>query len=439
MPDGILISSTALHASLLRLRQAVAESGKVNPLQGLHVALGGLDSLAALLTSTAPADASPAPATFPRLREPAPPPFEATAPAAPEPPPAAPATKPRKARTARWTEERHTEQAERMRKLQAQGLCRGNMTSPERLALLQDEWPKGTSAEALLPRLAALPGAPITSIDQVQDLAARAGLRRKVRPPRRTEKLTGERAALLRQLWPDPALTVREILQRINALPGEPFRSETTLYAAATRLDIGPRPAKEPATATPAPPPVEPAAKAPAETEAAPAMARKDSAAESHAAQTAQPDAPEASARAAHNDKATPERAALMRELWLNPAVQVRDILARINALPGAPYANPTSLYSLAVRLGLPTQRPIAARPAPVPAPAEPTPLPADPAIADAKLAETQGKARAMLMRGAEPAEVASSTKLPLREVFRIQAEIREARRRAAADAEAGA
>jgi len=429
MPDGILISSTALHASLLRLRQAIAES-KNNPLQGVYVALSGLDTLAALLTSPASADPTPAAATFPRLREPA-----------PEPPPAEPAAKPRKTRNVRWTEERRAEQAERMRKLHEEGRCRGGIASPERLALLREEWPKGTHVEELLPRLAALPGAPITTIDQVQDLATRARLRREVRPARRTEKLTEERAALLRQLWPDPALTVREILQRINALLGEPFRSETTLYAAAARLDLGKRPAKEPAAATPAPPPVEPAAEAPTEAEAAPATARKDSAAESHATQTAQPDAPEASARAAYNDKATPERAALMRELWLDPAVHVRDILARINALPGAPYAHPASLYSLAVRLGLPTRRPIAAHPAPVPAPApaEPAPPPADPAIADAKLAETQGKARAMLMRGSEPAVVALHTKLPLREVFRIQAEIREARRRAAADAEAAA
>lgn len=435
MPDGILISSTALHSALLRLRQMVQEEADNNAEDGCTAALAGLDMLTALLAPAAEKDAIPTPPTFPRLRELAPPPFEAPASPAPEPPPAEPTPTPRRTRNVRWSEERRAAQAERMHKLHEEGRCRGGIASPERLALLQAEWPKGTHVEELLPRLAALPGAPLTTVGQVQDMAVRANLRREVRPVRRTEKLTEARAGLLRQLWPDPALTVREIHQRINALPGEPFRSETTLYSAAMRLGMPPRPAKETAAATPAPP----AAEAPAAPEAAPATPRKDPEAESQPMQTAAPVAPDTPARAANNDKATPERAELMRELWLDPSVHVRDIHARINALPGEPYTNPTSLYGLAVRLGLPTQRPIEARSAPVPPPqpAEPAPPPADPAIADAKLTETQGKARAMLMRGSEPAVVAMHTKLPLREVIRLQGEVREARRRAAADAEA--
>jgi hypothetical protein len=52
---------------------------------------------------------------------------------------------------------------------------------------------------------------------------------------------TAERDALLLQIWPDLALKVREVAERLNALPGPPV-GETVCYQWATRLGMkGPR------------------------------------------------------------------------------------------------------------------------------------------------------------------------------------------------------
>lgn len=56
-----------------------------------------------------------------------------------------------------------------------------------------------------------------------------------------------------------------------------------------------------------------------------------------------------------------------------------------------------------------------------------------DAAAADAAVAKKTAKAREMLGRGSEPSIVATHCALPLREVFRLQAEAREAKRAGAA------
>jgi hypothetical protein len=63
-------------------------------------------------------------------------------------------------------------------------------------------------------------------------------------------------------------------------------------------------------------------------------------------------------AAVAVHDKATPERLAAFPSLWMNPELSVPEIQRRINDMPGPQYIGKTSMYPLAVRLGLPSQRP---------------------------------------------------------------------------------
>ena len=49
----------------------------------------------------------------------------------------------------------------------------------------------------------------------------------------------------------------------------------------------------------------------------------------------------------------TPERDALLGQLWKDPAVTTASIVSQMNALPGPAIAGPTTLGSMAERLGL--------------------------------------------------------------------------------------
>ena len=63
------------------------------------------------------------------------------------------------------------------------------------------------------------------------------------------------------------------------------------------------------------------------------------------------------------------------------------------------------------------------------PAPPSTTSAQPDAALADAAVSKKEAKARKMLGQGSEPGIVATHCALPLREVFRLQAEAREAKR----------
>jgi hypothetical protein len=72
----------------------------------------------------------------------------------------------------------------------------------------------------------------------------------------------------------------------------------------------------------------------------------------------------------------TRERADLLRELWPNLSLSLREILHRFNGLPGRTLETPNALYSIAPKLGLPTRRmPLRkAAKTPQPTPGEPEP-----------------------------------------------------------------
>lgn len=174
--------------------------------------------------------------------------------------------------------------------------------------------------------------------------------------------------------------------------------------------------------------------------------------------QQEEPEPPEPPiAAAADAPKYSPEREALMHELWPQAeALTTAALVARINALPGPPIAA-GSIHAYAQRIGLPTSRlaaadalsaaapvtppePCAAPPAfmldlPPAAPARAAAVEAEPQpeLADAAVARRQQRARDMLANGAEAASVVASTKLPLREVLRLGFEVRENRRNGSA------
>lgn len=72
--------------------------------------------------------------------------------------------------------------------------------------------------------------------------------------------LTPEREAVLRRMWPDGEVSVPEIWQAVNALPGQPWRNPQSLYAVAEFLGLPrKRPAPRESRRAPAPkPPADP-------------------------------------------------------------------------------------------------------------------------------------------------------------------------------------
>jgi hypothetical protein len=75
-------------------------------------------------------------------------------------------------------------------------------------------------------------------------------------PPQSGESIkTPERSELLRRLWPDPALSVGQILLRLNALPGKPIQTPPTLYGWAKALGLPTTRTSQPGFAAEVPPP----------------------------------------------------------------------------------------------------------------------------------------------------------------------------------------
>ena len=66
---------------------------------------------------------------------------------------------------------------------------------------------------------------------------------------------TPERSELLRQLWPNPALSVGQIQLRLNALPGRPIQTPPTLYGWAKSLGLPTTRTSQPGFAAEAPAP----------------------------------------------------------------------------------------------------------------------------------------------------------------------------------------
>lgn len=302
--------------------------------------------------------------------------------------------------------------------------------SGERIALLRTLFPQpGFSLDDILARLNALPGPAISSTKAVKVRASTHGLRRPTAPPtQRAATATAtvwsaERIALLREIYPQPDLSRRDVLERINALPGPPCASLDALKKKAMALGLlraaATAPDTKDATATP-------------EGAAAPAIPPP----------AAAPAAEPAPAPAGQRIDLSPDRAALLREMWPQADVTISQIAVRLNELPGARISS-GSIYWIASKLGLgsrkeaksaapaatppapPQPAPVAARPVPpLPAPAAAPPLraappspPAPTATATTTPADARRRALAMLREGYSEQQIVARTGMPLAEV----------------------
>lgn len=145
--------------------------------------------------------------------------------------------------------------------------------------------------------------------------------------------------------------------------------------------------------------------------------------------------------------KWSPERDAVLRQYWPT-ALTLNQIRSQLNALPGSKIVHATdlSLRGRALRLGPKSYTPPGVqKAAPKPEPIRPSAPPvadlpitratAAPApmvssvIARGSYTASQRRALDMLAEGTEPAAVAGVCGIPLREAFRLQGELREARR----------
>lgn len=168
-------------------------------------------------------------------------------------------------------------------------------------------------------------------------------------------KWTPERLALFERECPT-APSWQGMLDRLNALPGPPIASVASLREKACSIGLRRTP------------------------ETLAAIAQQSGRRGGKASVEAKPQVPSA--------HCTPEREALFRALWPDPAHTVPEIHRRINALPGPRLTASQSLYNWAKRFGLPSQRPFLAAPTPeaeqpeqadAEPTAEPPPQPKDP------------------------------------------------------------
>lgn len=187
-----------------------------------------------------------------------------------------------------------------------------------------------------------------SALDEFEDRAEATPRARPAAPPLSevdSGRLTPERVALLRELWADGAQRVPDMMAALNELPGEPIPSPRRLRYLIAALDP-PLPKRAHWTLR-----IPDAVTTPKNN---PLMARKLAEAE---------------------QRRSPERDALIRELWPQMRVTGDEIAARCNALPGLPVTW-TWLFHRANELGLPGRRE-AARQAGLPTTAKPAVKPA--------------------------------------------------------------
>jgi hypothetical protein len=140
-------------------------------------------------------------------------------------------------------------------------------------------------------------------------------------------KWTAKRLAVLRAEF--PTSTDRDaLLRQINALPGDPIASTDAMRNKALALNIR------------------------ADADVVRAIQTQAGARGGRASVTHGPPTKPSEVR-------TAERFAAFPALWMDPALSVTEIQARMNAMPGKPLSTNTQLYGWAKKAGLPTQRPL--------------------------------------------------------------------------------
>lgn len=313
--------------------------------------------------------------------------------------------------------------------------------SPERDEALRRGWLAGEPVATIAATISGLDGAPI-SVRALRRRRVALGL-----PPRSAggpgappRLFTPERHAVVMRRWSDP-VTLRQVMEELNELPGPQIKNPKQIMQHAR--DHG-APKRQPVYT---------------------AEGRRICGQRAREALRGRSD---------HWNQARDD---LLRRMW-SQGMRLRDIRDAANLLPGPAIASINTLFQRARFLELPARkraqpvttqaaskrnhaapRPATARRpkapsadqapamirvvAPAPAalvsappralpplpPAEPErpPLSAEEeaAIADARVADRLAKARQMLKQHSDPTVIVAKTRLPLREVFRLQAELR--------------
>lgn len=267
----------------------------------------------------------------------------------------------------------------------------GSWRTPERAAVLRELWPTATPTKEIFARCAALPGAMVPGLPSIGKWAAALGLHR---PPDRPNPFrdgppsdswrTPERRQLIQELWP-AGVPTREIASRLGALPGSPLSPKVNKHIGILAWNMGL--ARPPGTPNPFRKAVPPSAVEPSETDEIPTQGDKPSLSvdemrpEPGATPTAA-DAPIAAVKSAPAPPVpppvvsapptwTPDRTALVRRDYPLVRVRTADLLAQVNALPGAAMSE-VWLHNYAITALKLSRRPDAPR-----QPLPPSPAPA--------------------------------------------------------------
>ena len=271
--------------------------------------------------------------------------------------------------------------------------------TPERLTALERDWADGVCAHEIAKRLNKLPGPPVRDANAVRHKASALGLQRPegwLLARKKAAKgivWSADRLELLRNLInliPDA-----DVLERVNALPGAAVKNIGAMRDRAQRMGYLAERPRKPGT---------------------------------------------------DQTTWTEDRLALLRESYgrLPPA----ELVAALNAMPGARVASIKTVRSAAARMGIKSAgmlrtpppprsarkakpRAMMAAPAPEPAP-RPLTHEEQEAIVAELLNKLQARAMEMFSKGKDPQTVSATIGIPLREAFRLYGLHRQQKQEAA-------
>lgn len=272
----------------------------------------------------------------------------------------------------------------------------------ERAAVVHELWPTTTSTKEIFARCAALPGTPVPNHAQIAKLASALGLHRPTDMPNPFRDgppaagwRTPERRQLIQELWP-AGVPNREIVERLGALPGAPLPPKVNKHVGIWAWNMGlarpqgtPKPFRK-AAPTGLGDALEPEVmldesdkpplsvdETPSERDVTPAPVDNLGSVTPADAVAAMPETPAATkslpaiapTASAALPTWTPERTALVRREYPLARVRTADLLAQVNALPGASMSE-AWLHNYAVTALKLSRRPDAPRQPDPPAPA---------------------------------------------------------------------
>jgi len=262
-------------------------------------------------------------------------------------------------------------------------LGENQVMTPEKVEYLKTHYGV-TPSSVILMEINKLPGKPVANLERLHQFAGRLKLKRQKRDAMPALKWTVERNEMLIKMCAEHA-PLEDIRIAVNQLPAfQPIESTSAIMRQARKLGLkGFRVHKK--------------------------VAAKDT------------------------SKViwTPERIKRLTELWKR-LIPKRMIAERINELPGPKISGPEAIRHKARKLKLPSRHIQAQQIQAMGAPFLPKPERAPPPVkilspddVDAKLLAKLEKIKVRLKKGDDEMEIANNMNIPLREVYRLKAEVR--------------